>query len=442
MNRVAALVLVVALVVTARHVAADDAGRFATMALGFILIAAAIVGEAASRVRLPRLTGYLVTGLALGPSVLNVLSPRMARELDLVNGLAVALIAFSAGVEMDLEALRASWKSLARHGGFLIGGLFAGLFAVALLVSPWVSFTAGLPWARRIAVALVFAAVMATFSPVVTVAVLAETRARGKLAERTLALVVMGDLALVVLFTVSTAVAHLLDERGSARLGVGMLLGKAAGHVAFEVLGSLVAGIIAGVAVAIYRRLVHRRSGLMVVATCLVIAEVGSRLGLSSILTSVMAGVIVRNVASEAAQEMQDVLEHVRVPVLVVFFAAAGASLHLAQLMELLPVVLGTVLVRAGLIQVMNRVGARAGGVPAPVARNVPAGLISQAGVTVGLVIVVAESFGAWGRAIETLSLAVISLHELIGPIVFRAALARLGEIPPAETAPAEPQPG
>ncbi len=438
MTRLAAFVLVVALVVLARHVEVDGAGRFASMALGFVLIAAALVGEAAGRVGLPRVTGYLLTGLLLGPSVLNVLTPQMAGELGLVNGLAVALIAFSAGVEMDLPTLGRSWRSLARHGGVLIAGLFVGLFVTALVASPWVPFAAALPWPRRVAVSLVFAAVMATFSPVVTMAVLSETRARGPLAERTLAVVVMGDFALVFLFTISTAVARLLDGFGTAHLGVAALLGEAATHVTFELLGSLAVGILTGAAVAVYRRVVNRRSGLMVAATCLVLAELGSRVGLSSILTCVMAGLVVRNVAPDAAHELDELLDRVRVPVLIVFFAAAGASLHLAELPALLPVVAGTVVVRALLIFLMNRVGAKAAGVPEPIARHVPFGLVSQAGVTVGLVIVVAQTFGAWGASLQILSLAAISVHELVGPIAFRTALARLGEIPAPEAAPVE----
>src|SRR4051812_43134645 len=101
MRRLAALILVLSLVLVARRVGGDGGGRFATMALGFILVVAALVGEALEHLRLPRLTGYLLVGVTAGPSVLNVITPVMTSQLRLVNGVAVALIALCAGMELD-----------------------------------------------------------------------------------------------------------------------------------------------------------------------------------------------------------------------------------------------------------------------------------------------------------------------------------------------------
>src|SRR3954471_18350681 len=112
MRRAMALVLVLSLVMLARHVGGDGDGRFAPMALGFILIVAALVGEAGEHLKLPRLTGYLLVGMCFGPSVLNLVTPAMANQLRLVNGLATALIAFSAGMELDVGDLRRQWRSI------------------------------------------------------------------------------------------------------------------------------------------------------------------------------------------------------------------------------------------------------------------------------------------------------------------------------------------
>jgi hypothetical protein len=56
-------------------------------------------------------------------------------------------------------------------------------------------------------------------------------------------------------------------------------------------------------------------------------------------------------------------------------------------------------------------------------------GLVSQAGVTLGLTILVASEFEDWGGRVQSLMVALIAMHELIGPVLFRAALARAGEI-------------
>lgn len=429
MMRAVALVLVLALVAVARQMGGEVSDRFATMALGFVLIVAALAGEAGEKIKLPRLTGYLLVGLAFGPAVLDLITPVMAQHLRLVNGLAVALIAFGAGMELDLPKLKEQWRSLASHGGVLIGFLFVGLFLVTLAATPFLPFSSGETWPVRVGIALIVAATMTTFSPSVTMAVLSETRAKGPLAERVLALVVLGDLAILLLFTFSTTVARLLS-------GKGFEIADVLGHVAWEVLGSPVIGVVVGIGIYFYRRYVDRRSGLLVAAVCLILAEVGARIGLSPLLACLAAGMVVRNADPESAHAMEELIARIRLPVLVVFFAAAGASLHLDYLAKLWPVVLGLVVVRGLLIRSGNDFGSKAAGLSPPVSGHIPYGLVSQAGVTMGLAVIVGRDFGDWGMALETLCIATISVHELIGPIAFRTALARLGEIPPEEQQP------
>ena len=56
-------------------------------------------------------------------------------------------------------------------------------------------------------------------------------------------------------------------------------------------------------------------------------------------------------------------------------------------------------------------------------------GLVSQAGVTLGLSVLLASEFPGWGGRIQTLMVALIALHEIVGPVLFRGALGRAGEI-------------
>lgn len=438
MKRFAALVLVLTMVVLATKVGGDP-HRFATMALGFLLIAAALFGEASEGIHIPRVTGYLLVGLAFGPSVLNVITGTMTSNLRLINGLAVALIAFSAGMELDLPSLKKEAKSLAQHGGVLIGILFVGLFAVGMAASPFVELTRDQSWHMRFAIVLVLAAVMTTFSPTVTMAVLAETRAKGPLASRVLELVVIGDLAVVLIFTVATTAAKLLT-------GLSADLASAAGHMAWELVGSPLVGVATGLAIYAYRRFVNKQSGLVVAAACLVLAEIGGRMGLSSLLSCLAAGLVVRNLAPQAAHEMEELIDRVRLPVLVIFFAAAGASLHLNDLKTLWPLVLGIVAVRGGLVLAGNTAGVKTAKFDPYVGKHVPLGLLSQAGVTIGLAVIVGRDFGEWGQSLETLFVATIALHEIIGPIAFRHGLDKLGEIPSGAQAmasdlPEPPQP-
>ena len=170
----------------------------AALAFGFALIAAALVGDLFERLHLPRLTGYLAFGVACGPFATNLIRAPMARELQIVNGLAIALIAFVAGLEINVARLRPKLPAFARFGAVLIGTMFLLLFAAAWAAWPWLPVLPAAQGPLRVALAALLATLVVSFSPTVTIAVLADARARGPLSELVVALVVLGDLAMIV----------------------------------------------------------------------------------------------------------------------------------------------------------------------------------------------------------------------------------------------------
>ena len=109
--RLLAVAFVVAAMIVIRRLAPVGSvdARGAALALGFTLIVALVTGEFLRRFRLPRLTGYLLFGLAIGPYLGNVITEAMARQLLAVNGIATTLIAFIAGLTLNFERLERRW---------------------------------------------------------------------------------------------------------------------------------------------------------------------------------------------------------------------------------------------------------------------------------------------------------------------------------------------
>jgi len=93
----------------------------ATLALGFLLLAAIVGGELARRARLPRLTGYLLIGFAVGPAWLGLVRREEVEALRFIGDCAVALIGLAAGSELTLDALRQDRVALARVTSGAIG---------------------------------------------------------------------------------------------------------------------------------------------------------------------------------------------------------------------------------------------------------------------------------------------------------------------------------
>jgi Kef-type K+ transport system membrane component KefB len=422
MRRALALLVVLLITYMVRSAGEGDA-RSTALALGFALIAAALSGSLFAQLRLPRVTGYLLFGMICGPYVLNLISRPMARELQLFNGLAVALIAFVAGLEMNLQRLRPRLRTLLRFGGVTLLFMYASLLAAFWLLWSWLPIAPEMTGLARFALVLILVTIVVSFSPTVTIAVITESRARGPLSEMVLALVILGDLILILLFTLAMQFVR-WTVGGGVTDDVHLMA-----RLAWEIPGSFAFGAMVGAGFAIYLRFVGRELTVMLLGLCVLLSVIGGRLHFETLLAALAAGMVVENVAPPRGDALKEAVERGALPILIIFFVAAGASMHLDALATIGLLAVAISAMRMAGLKIGTALGARTADIEPPLAQTVWTGLVSQAGVTLGLTIIVASEFPTWGLQLQTLMVALIALHELIGPVLFRAALARAGEV-------------
>jgi Kef-type K+ transport system membrane component KefB len=423
MNRFLALTITVAIAWTVISIGGADAGavRPTALALGLALIAAALTGELLERTGLPRVTGYLLFGMICGPYLGNIITRPMARELQLINGVAVVLIAFIAGLEMNARQMRPRLVAMLKLGGATMALLYAGLFAAFWLGWPLLGIAPELTGIPKVAVAALLTTVVASFSPTVTIALITESRAAGPLSELTLAVVILADLLLILIFTL---VMQFVRFTFGTSQEVGLFV-----SLSWEIFGSFAFGAAAGAVFALYLRYVGRELPVTLIAFCALIAAAGGVWHFEPLLAALAAGLVVENIAPPGGDKLKEATERGALPVLDVFFAAAGASLQLDALATIGWVAVAVAALRMLLIWAATAAGVRYAGTPQPAAGLVWMGFVSQAGVTLGLTLIVAGEFPTWGVTLQTLSVALIALHQVVGPVLFRAALARAGEI-------------
>ncbi len=422
MRRSGALALVLITVVVVRAVGGSLEIRGTALAMGLVLIAASLTGDLVAFLRLPRVTGYLLFGMLSGPFLGNLISRSMARELQLFNGLAVALIALVAGLEMDIGRLRPRLPSMLRVGGATVGVTNLGFLILFWLVWPWLGIEPDATGLAKLGMVLVLATLASCSSPSVAIAIITESRAAGLLSELVVAVVILGDLVLILLFTMSMQLVELALSGTAGEIGLFVRL-------MWQILGSFGFGACLGSLFALYLKYVGRETTLVLLALCAILSEVGHRLQFEPVLAALAAGFTITNVTPALAEALADAVERGSVPVLVIFFAAAGATLQLDALASIGLVAVGVAVARAFFYRVGTGLGARLSGIGPPVEGLVWMGLISQAGVTLGLSVTVAAEYPDWGLRVQTLVLALIALHQLAGPVLFRAALARAGEV-------------
>jgi Kef-type K+ transport system membrane component KefB len=433
-RRAGALAIVLALAWTVVNVDAPDGAplRVTGLALGVALIAAYLAGALLERLRLPKVTGYLLFGLVCGPYLLNIINRPMARELQLFNGLAVALIAFIAGLEINVARLRPRLAAITKLGAVILGTLYLVLFTVFWLAWPWLPISPDAPPAVRSALALLLTAVVASFSPTVTIAVVAESRSSGIYTETSLAVVILADLVLILMFTAAMEIVRWTG--GGAAHDVGLLA-----SASWEIIGSLAFGAIVGALFSLYLRSIGREVTLVLVGVCLLLSMAARALHFEPVLAALAAGLVVENVAPPEGDTLKRAVERGALPVLVIFFVAAGASLQVDALATIGTVALAIAVLRGLLAWGGAHAGSRMSGQEPPVSNMLWMSLISQAGVTLGLTLIAAQEFPEWGAAFQTLMVALIAINQLIGTVLLRTALARAREIGKMDAGAAQP---
>lgn len=425
MKRLLVVVVLLSLMLFMRSFQAhtDAADNVLTLAaIGFVVLTTFAVADMGTRFSLPRVTGFIVTGVALGPSAANILSHDVVTEMRMFNTLALGLIATSAGLELNLKAILPLLKTLGSTTAVkvLVGAPLVGLtlFGSSHFIDLGVT-----GFESRAALATVMGVLSIGTSPSIALAILTETKAKGRLSDLVLGAAVFKDLVVVVCLAVGVAAAAALMDP-SSRTDSSVLV-----HVGRELAGSLLAGAILGAILIAYVRFVQAEMLLFVAAMILVVAELCQVFHLELLLVFISAGFTVRNFSSYEHELMRP-LELVALPVFVVFFTIAGASIQLSTAWAIMPAALAVCVVRAAVYWAAAFVGNAVGRESPVIKRNSWLAYLPQAGVTLGLVGIAAQKLPALGPQITTVGMAIVAVNLLIGPITLRLALSRAGEIP------------
>ncbi len=232
------------------------------LALGFALVVAMVSGDVLRRFRLPRLTGYLLFGVLVGPYLGNVITEPMARELQTVNGIATVIIALIAGLTLNFERLGRRIAGTARLIVATLGTTTLGLLAIVWIAWAWLPVAPGATGVTKLAMVALFVIITISCSPTMTAAVISETGARGRLSELVLAIVVLADLVALVLFSLALQLARLM---------LGPVTGadpNVAARLAWEIGGALAFGSLVGAVFALYLRYVGREVTLVLLGVC------------------------------------------------------------------------------------------------------------------------------------------------------------------------------
>ena len=394
----------------------------AAMAFGMIF------NRVAKKIGLPNVTGYLVAGLLIGPSLWELvpgsfdgLIPAGPLEsLGLISTVALGFIAFSIGGEFK-------WSNLKQIGGKAVTiTLFESLGAV-VFVDAALCLAAAFGWAGiTFPIAITLGSIAAATAPAATLMVVRQYRAKGPVTQMLLPVVALDDAVALMAFAVSFSIARALA------VGEKMTFYTMIGKPLIEIVLSLAIGAALGFVLSFVLRFFHSHVNKLMLTLTTVItgAAVAQYFDLSALLLCMAASAFVANFSQESDKLLAQ-LDEWTPPLFMLFFVISGAQLRL----EILPKV-GVM----GALYVVFRslgkyLGARWGCAAVKTEKTVRkylgVTLLPQAGVAIGLATIVVSTpgFEAYAGQAQAVILTGTLLYELAGPLLTKAALTAAGEI-------------
>ena len=383
--------------------------------LAMIILCGVAFGELARLIRIPSITGQIVAGILLGKSGFDLFAEESLHGLAPLTNFALGLIAVTVGAHLNIKRLRNAGRRL-----FLLLLTESTITPSVVFLSLWM--LADVPTSE----ALLYATVAIATAPATTVALVRETRSKGVFVKTLIAAVALNNMACLVLFEIVRSVT------GSWSLG------ESNAAINWQApIGQLLAAVAIGGTVAIAMDLINRfvvhkeRLATAAVAALVLTSGLAATFDVSPILACLFLGIIQTNITPSRSQLVDSTFADFEPAILTVFFTLAGMHMsleHAATAGVVAGLLFGSRI--AGKVLAAN-LAMRFANATERVRRNLGLALIPQAGVAVGLVVVLQAdpAFSGLADQFAAVVLTVVTFNEILGPLLTRYSLERAGEI-------------
>ncbi len=387
--------------------------------LGIILITGYLGGEMAKKFNLPSLTGYIITGLILGPSLLDVISSPLLQTLQPINDFALGLIGLSIGGELKYRFLQKNWE---KFNLIFLGESLLSFFLVFLLIY----FVSG-----SLPLALMLGILSLATTPTSILGVIKERDTRGEFPRILMSIGALDNFFCVLGFSIITTKLNIFyyEEVSTADF---------LGYLGREVLLGIILGLFLGSCTILVIERIEEKRKIQVLLITIILFAIGMprQFDISFLIVTLLIGALVVNLTVDYRKFYQT-LQAIDTPILIIFLTMAGARFQL----DILPVVsiLAAIYITARLTGKI--IGARLGMLSclllpsgcqkiSPLhSKYVGMALTPQAGVAIGLAILAEQKLPLQEGVISTLILGSIIFFELVGPLLVNRALVKTGSI-------------
>jgi Kef-type K+ transport system membrane component KefB len=385
--------------------------------LGIILLLALLAGHLVKFFRIPEVSGYIVAGVMLGPSVLGWISHENLNTLSIFSEVTLGLILFSVGSVFEFSRIRTVGRQL------LSLTLIESCLAFVLVTAG--AILNGAPWQ----VALLLGAISMETAVASTLMVMRESNASGPLSDTLMGVIATNNVLCLVAFSLVATLIEITGILQTESTSIWLSLYLSIYPLLWQLVGSVALGYLIGLLLATWGSQVveHGESLILLVGCVLLCVGVAIWLELSPLLASLAVGATMVNLSTRSRSLFQ-ALEQTDPPLYAIFFVIAGADLDISLLSSI--GVLGLIYMGCRMVGkfIGTSVGSRLVGFGGKIPTWLGFGMMTQAGLAIGLTLSVSRRFPEFSTVITAVILSSIIVFELIGPIATKLAISRAGE--------------
>ena len=394
--------------------------------LGLILFAGYFAGRAANYFHLPRISGYVFSGLCFSPSISGVITPQQIDILfSFISEIALAFIAYSIGGSLLISRVKVLgkeilWINLAEGLGAFVCTVIA-VYAVGDFLPPFIHENEN----TFISVMLILGGISVATAPAATMAVIHELRAKGPLTTTLLGVVALDDALSIIIFSGAITIASLLL--------LGSIDNAVILHGVITIVGAISVGLVGG---GIFRYFLNpsmrpETNLMLTLGAIFLVSGLSSHFGFSPLLANMFMGFVIINTIKQADDlfHQLDIIEEV---IYCLFFTLAAA--HFDTNVFATSAVLGIVLLVGRFIGKLS--GTFLGGTfskaSPQIYKNLDIALLPQAGLSLGLIFLAKPILSAevFDVLLSAMLLSII-MNEIISPPLVKWAITRAGESHP-----------
>lgn len=398
------------------------------LVVGIILLFGIISSYLSGKTNIPKVVGFVLTGILLGPHILNIIDKQFLLNSHIIIDIALSFISFMIGGSLKVKHLKNLGKTIFSISLFQAQGTFLFSSGVLYLVLPiFISNSTILNDEQfYLTLSLFLGAIATATAPAAVLAIIHELKAKGKFTTTLLAIIAVDDSLALINFILVASVTTFIINGTNLDITQALYLGFS------EISFAVVLGIIAAWVLILFEKFIISKSGkvIMVFAVMMITFGLAQGLNLDGILCTMTLGAIFANYGESFDFIYEEINAHFENLIFILFFIISGAHLNFYVVTSISTIALIYLLVRGVGKIAGSYIGALIVNEEYNIKRYMGLALFPQAGVSIGLALSIGSmsGFEIIAEIILSVIITTTALNELIGPILTRYAIRKAGE--------------